>query len=265
MIDRDKQPISPNHASWTGVDTARPLVVRSNPPQAQNYNEYKENLRYDFFHMCAYCTMMEAEAAAVRFTIDHYEPTSARPDLENDYNNLMYACDPCNTRKGDRYPPPAARAQGVRFFRPDEDVHSDHFVLTGIRLSGKSKTGEYTVEALDLNRYMLNKLREIRSRSTAAESYVTEGIAALRRFPLDRLPQQLKGRVHTAIQGITKDAVATAKKVDEILRGEAKSPLIDKDPDDDHDVREKERKERLKALESFFGGNWRGRNEGVKT
>jgi HNH endonuclease len=103
---------------------------------------------------------MEAEAAAVRFTIDHYEPTSARPDLENEYNNLMYACDPCNTRKGDRYPPLAARAEGVRFFRPDEDVHSDHFELTGVRLKGKSKTGEYTVVALDLNRYMLNKLRE---------------------------------------------------------------------------------------------------------
>ena len=169
MIDRDKQPISPSHAldqgaGTTGGDAARPLVVRSNPPQGENYNEYKEILRYDFFYTCAYCTMMEAEAAAVRFTIDHYEPTSAQPDLENEYNNLMYACDPCNTRKGDRYPPPAARAEGVRFFRPDEDVHSHHFELTGKRLRGKSKTGDYTIDALDLNRYMLNRLREIRIR-----------------------------------------------------------------------------------------------------
>ena len=77
MIDRDKQPISPSHAldqgaGTTGGDAARPLVVRSNPPQGENYNEYKEILRYDFFYTCAYCTMMEAEAAAVRFTIDHY-------------------------------------------------------------------------------------------------------------------------------------------------------------------------------------------------
>jgi 5-methylcytosine-specific restriction endonuclease McrA len=79
--------------------------------------------------------MSESEAMAIRFTIDHYEPQKARPDLVDDYTNLMYACDECNLRKGDRYPPPAARATGMRFFRPDEDVHSDQFSITGILLS----------------------------------------------------------------------------------------------------------------------------------
>jgi 5-methylcytosine-specific restriction endonuclease McrA len=80
------------------------LVTRTTVPPAKHYSEYKEVLRQDFFHSCAYCTMAESEAQGIRFTIDHYEPQKARPELINYYDNLMYACEECNLRKGDRYP-----------------------------------------------------------------------------------------------------------------------------------------------------------------
>src|SRR4051794_36398673 len=103
------------------------LIVRSQQPQLENYQDYRPALRQDFFHSCAYCTMTEAEAQAVRFTIDHYEPQKARPDLVNVYANLMYACDECNSRKGDRCPPESARKDGYRFFCADLDEFLDHF------------------------------------------------------------------------------------------------------------------------------------------
>lgn len=97
------------------------LVTRSEVPACLPYSEYRPYLRYDFICSCAYCTMTESEAQAIRFTIDHYHPQNARPDLIDEYSNLMYACDECNTRKGDRYPPTSAQTNGIRFFRPDQD------------------------------------------------------------------------------------------------------------------------------------------------
>ena len=103
------------------------LVTRSSVPDALPYNDYKPYLKIDFLYSCAYCTIAESEATTIRFTIDHYEPRRARPDLENRYDNLMYCCDTCNIYKNDITPPANARAAGVRYFRPDTDHRSDHF------------------------------------------------------------------------------------------------------------------------------------------
>ena len=46
------------------------------------------------------------------------EPQKARPDLADSYDNLMYACDECNMRKGDRCPPPEARGKGLAVLSP---------------------------------------------------------------------------------------------------------------------------------------------------
>jgi uncharacterized protein (TIGR02646 family) len=141
-----------------------PLVRRSAAPADQKFAEYRQYLRYDFFYSCGYCTISEAEAQALRFTIDHYEPRGARPDLEHEYSNLMYSCDQCNTLKGDRCPPASARADGYRFFRPDHDIYQEHFQNNGIRIESTSNVGYYSIQALDLNRLALRRLREIRER-----------------------------------------------------------------------------------------------------
>lgn len=69
------------HSPATSVSPQ--LVVRSAVPVGRPYNEYKRYLRRDFFYSCAYCTIAETEAQAIRFTIDHYEPRNAQPQLEN--------------------------------------------------------------------------------------------------------------------------------------------------------------------------------------
>lgn len=236
-------------------ETDASLVTRSAVDPGLPYTEYRQTLRYDFFHSCAYCTMSEAEATAIRFTIDHYEPRAAHPELVNEYSNLMYACDECNQRKGNRYPPSNARANGYRFFRPDEDAYSTHFELSGIRLEGKTNVGSYSIEAIDLNRLALRKLREIRRRLTECDKLVAEGVVALRKFHIDQLPPHVKRKVAGTIAKASAVASQMRDDIDNLLRKYARSPLIDPDPDGE--ARAKARSKKLSDLRILFPGTWR--------
>jgi 5-methylcytosine-specific restriction endonuclease McrA len=232
------------------------LVTRSKVPEVREYGEYKPYLRRDFFHSCAYCTMTEAEAQSVRFTIDHYEPQNARPDLVKEYSNLMWSCDMCNTRKGDRTPPPNARTNGVRYFRPDFDRHKDHYESNGERLRERTSIGYFTIEALDLNRLALRRIRGLRGRLMACDRYVVAGIAALREIRVDQLPKSIaKAKVVANIQKADKVAERLADEIDELLRDFAKSPLIDDDLE--ADARNQESAKKLRELEVLYPGAWR--------
>lgn len=235
-----------------------PRVVRSpNVPALKDYREYRPYLRRDFYHSCAYCTMTEAEAQAVRFTIDHYEPQE-REDLINVYSNLMYACDECNSRKGDRVPSDEARKNGIHFFRPDEEIFDDHFALRDVRLHPQSRAGDFTIKALDLNRLALRRLREIRERLNACASYVGEGIAALSKFSIDHLPQQLRAQAQRSIKDAINMDDQLSMRIEEVLRAAAKSPLLEEDPNTAEETAR--RLKSLKNLEALYPGTWRARN-----
>jgi len=232
-----------------------PIVTRSDVPKDQNFTEYRQYLRHDFFYSCGYCTISEAEAKALRFTIDHYEPRSARPDLEHEYSNLMYSCDQCNMLKGDRCPPLGARSNDYRFFRPDQDVYQEHFKKNGIRLESKSNVGYYSIEALDLNRLALRRLREIRERLTKCDRHVAEGVFGLRNLHIDNLPQSIKGKAVHAISRATDVADRIADDIDVLLREYAHSQLIDPDPE--AASRAEERASKLEGLQALYPGRWR--------
>jgi len=229
----------------------RPLVQRSTVPAGKPYGEYLASLKKDFWWSCAYCTMTEAEAMAIRFVIDHYEPRWKRPDLLNDYSNLMYSCDECNLRKGDLVPPDVARSQGVRFFRPDTDHREDHFELSDIRLNSKTTIGEFTIDAADLNRAALRKLRDIRRRLTQCEEMVAGGVLALRRFHTDQLPPEIKRRAVTSIQQAISFADGAAAEIDAILEDYAKSPVLGQ-----NDAVE-QGKMAMGEWRRLYPGNWR--------
>ncbi len=232
------------------------LVIRSQVPARSSYTEYKQELRYDFFYSCAYCCIAETEAGGLRFTIDHYEPQKARTDLVNIYDNLMWSCDVCNQRKGDRYPPAQARQKGFRFFRPDVDIHLEHFSLEGNILKHKTNIAYYTIESLDLNRESLQRVRDIRRRIFSCEEAVSGGVLALSRFPIDRLPTNIRGPAYRAIKQLVDSYEAMAEAVETALKNHARSPILDED--DSAPERAKQRKEKLAALEGMFPGNWRG-------
>jgi hypothetical protein len=202
--------------------------------------------------------MSEAEAQAIRFAIDHYEPRNARPDLLDEYENLMYRCGECNLRKGDRSPPPQARADGYRFFRPDRDLHEDHFQEGGRRLQGKSRVGQYSIEALDLHRLSLRRLREIRERLTECHGLVVEGVLGLRKFPIYRLPPSVRGRALSAINRAGAAGTKIVDGIDSLLRDYARSLLIDPDPE--AQVRAEKRAIELERFQALYPGeSWRGR------
>ncbi len=239
--------------------TGAGLVVRSTEvPALNDYRKYKPYLQRDFLHSCAYCTMTEAEAQAIRFTIDHYEPKRSRSDLENEYSNLMYCCEECNIRKGDRSPPAEARAQLIRFFRPDLDYFDDHFRLNGVRLEGLSPTAEYTIAAIDLNRAMLRKLRELRRRQALAEQAVAAGVRALRAIQIDLLPVNIRGRASVAMAKAEVAASDLAKEIDALLCEHAKSPLVDLPPESPDE--RKARSQQLRNFQALAPGAWRGRD-----
>jgi hypothetical protein len=234
------------------------LVARSEVPPGRPYTDYQRWLRKDFFFSCAYCTMTEAEAQAIRFTIDHYEPRKVRPDLTNVYENLMYSCDECNSRKGDRCPPASARANGIRFFRPDHDLRRDHFRGSGERLEAESDIGKYSIETLDLNRKLLRTLRSIRDRLTGSREHIEGGVMALRRFPIDRLPPRVKAAAAQYINESLAIKAELENDIDLLLQNYAKSPLLEDDVDEEDRARALERKSWLKETQALYPGSWRG-------
>jgi hypothetical protein len=200
--------------------------------------------------------MSEAEAQGIRMVIDHYEPREAQPGLVNDYSNLMYSCDECNARKGDRCPPPAARTKGLRFFRPDQDAHQDHFAPSGIQLDAKTPTGDYTIDTLDLNRGMLRKMRHLRQRLTKCDRLVAEGVLALRKFHIDLLPPHIKASAARAIKNLDAVQDEIASDIDSLLRDYARSALLGVE-DPEEEKRAEERMARLKGWEGLYAGSWR--------
>ncbi len=234
------------------------LIVRSVVEPKRDYRDYRPTLRKDFWFSCAYCTVCESEAGGHRFTIDHYEPRSARPDLETDYNNLFYACDTCNEIKGDRSPPESARADGQRFFRSDQDDRGEHFELNGILLEGKTNVGSFTIDACYLNRSWLRKLRELRRRLWECEKFAEQGVMSLRKLSIDQLPPEVRARAQHAIEDAQKNFQEYKADVELILRGYAMSVLVENnDLTTEERDRRIERVKRLKSLEKEYPENWR--------
>lgn len=238
------------------------LVVRGAVTPKPKYGLYRPELRRDFLYSCAYCSITECEAQAIRFTIDHYEPVSARPDLECVYTNLYYCCDQCNIRKGDLSPPEEARAEGHRFFRIDADPYSAHYTIEytskKIKLKGISNVGLFTIEMLDLNRETLLRLRSVRAELDECKKFAAHGISVLRRFPIDQLPGQIKAKAAKAISACISMAESVHESTEALLRDYARSHLLD--DDGSHSERLRDRKKTLAKLKRLYPDSWRGRD-----
>ena len=75
-------------------------------------------LRDEFVFRCVYCLRREQWDRSLTMEVEHFLPTSQFPDIENDYENLLYACPRCNRVKGMQIVP-----------SPEEFMFADHVAV----------------------------------------------------------------------------------------------------------------------------------------
>ena len=70
----------------------------------KRYRSYKPYLQIDFNNRCGYCDDLDSWIGGINhYHIDHFAPKKFI-ELENEYENLMYACPYCNIGKSDKWP-----------------------------------------------------------------------------------------------------------------------------------------------------------------
>ena len=86
---------------------AYPAAARTRPHAPRgylDYRSYKPWLRDEFAFRCAYCLTREqwdqSPTGHASFGIDHVVPQAQAPDLADRYDNLLYACNYCNSTRG---------------------------------------------------------------------------------------------------------------------------------------------------------------------
>jgi hypothetical protein len=215
------------------------LVLRSDVPRGVvGYEDYREWLRGDFWYSCAYCTVAETEAGALGFSIDHYIPRDRCTSLALTYENLMWCCAHCNSRKR-AGPSLAALLQGYRFFCADTDDPDDHFAYSGQRIEGRTRlVGEYTVVALNLNRHTLRRVREARERLYRSRRAIAKGLRGLLGVSLQDLPRETRGRVEQVRKRLENATQALATHVDAALvKALSRSPFADAEQETSNQAR----------------------------
>ena len=137
----------------TALRACRP--VRSVVKPRTNYRDYKADLRLDFKSRCGYCDDSdEYFGGSHGFQIDHFAPKSRFPELELEYQNLIYSCPFCNRAKSDKWVgDDSSRPNNgtCGFVDPCEPEYDDHLTrdATG-KIIALTKLGDYILKNLNL-------------------------------------------------------------------------------------------------------------------
>ena len=110
---------------------------------------------------CEYCQTPE-ELTVTTFEVDHIVPLSAGGATVLD--NLCLACPACNRHKAARQSAPDPETgQSVPLYHPRQQEWSVHFAWSedATQIMGLTPTGRATVEALQMNRPRMVRLRNL--------------------------------------------------------------------------------------------------------
>ena len=154
-----------------------PCFRRREEPPARR-GDFREAVRNDFRHRCAYCLVPELLAGGPEnFELDHFRPKSKFPQLENNFFNLYYSCHVCNHAKGPAWPPAELDDAGVNFMDLCRDDCFEHYSeAPDGRWIGLTVRANYTIELLRLNRKHLVNLRQ---------RFSTKSAELCKRLPLE--------------------------------------------------------------------------------
>ncbi len=80
-----------------------PATRRHGPQGYADYQSYKPWLRDEFTFQCAYCLARERWESDGHhgFGVEHIRPQSSLPNDRFEYDNLVYACNTCNSTRRD--------------------------------------------------------------------------------------------------------------------------------------------------------------------
>jgi hypothetical protein len=103
---------------------------------------------------------MHESLQGATFHIEQVIPQAkgGRPDLEN----LALVCPGCNLHKGIRTKAvDPATGGSVRLFHPILQLWPEHFRFNGYQIEGLTAEGRATVQALNLNHFRRQRIRQI--------------------------------------------------------------------------------------------------------
>lgn len=111
------------------------------------YTSFRPHLKDDFNQRCGYCDDPDTHYGHdIGYHIDHFKPKSKFPNLEIDYNNLVYSCPYCNNSKSDKW-----QEEGG-FIDPCDNEYDNHLKRDKRgKIQYKTDRGEYIYKSLKLH------------------------------------------------------------------------------------------------------------------
>lgn len=135
------------------------------PPFRVRYGNFRAAVRRDFERCCAHCYLYELYVGGERSCkLDHFYPKDKKlfPARRNDFYNLYWSCEACNSKKWNRWPPYEALANGVCFVDLCVDDFNQHYRLrSNGRLEPLTTSAAYTIATLRLNDEHLIEIRAL--------------------------------------------------------------------------------------------------------
>ncbi|MGV9675455.1 HNH endonuclease [Nocardia sp. NPDC003482] len=131
---------------WTAAYVAAVVAGRERKPEHWRDPQIRTALSDETSGKCAYCEALMADISYPH--VEHMIPKKLKPELAHQWTNLTWACQVCNTEKGDFYD----ETEGL--INPYEDTIASHVHFSGPYLSPHlgAQRGEMTVKQLKLNR-----------------------------------------------------------------------------------------------------------------
>jgi hypothetical protein len=187
---------------------SKPHVRRHGPQGYSRYRQYRNWLRDEFAFRCIYCLRRETWLTMSRdYQIDHFLPKSEHPDVERDYDNLVYACSECNGTKAAKYlPSPESVAYGD-CMRVDENGE----------IQALNERGKTIIEALHLDALEYTRLRRKIIVTVAEARFGSETLKWCLGYPdeLPNLSTEKKPKNNKRLNGI-RDSHYERKSRDEL-------------------------------------------------
>ena len=132
--------------------SSRPHRRKHGPRGYRNAVDFRPWLRDEFTFRCVYCLEREQWVNCIgHFHGDHFRSVADHPELELEYDNLLYVCQACNLRKGKQ-----SIANPL-----DVLLSSDVTVSRNGNIQGHTKEAKELIDLLRLDSHSYRKRRRL--------------------------------------------------------------------------------------------------------